>query len=103
MACRTGCSTQDHTSWGECAREAQLRVSAIAPHNAERYDQTHRELKAYRQARSEGIQPEGTTMDKISSARAATSRLGRPYNADSDPPARMITTDKAARFVNGGA
>lgn len=100
MACRSACKTQDHATWGECARAAELRVSAIAPHNQEKYDHTHKELRAYRQARSEGIQPEGTTMAKIEQAKAATKALGRPYNADADPPARLISTKKAASYVN---
>jgi len=29
--------------------------------------------------------------------------LGRPYNADSDPPANMIVSKDTARFVNSGA
>jgi len=29
--------------------------------------------------------------------------LGRPYNADVDPPANMIVNKDVARFVNAGA
>jgi len=33
------------------------------------YEQTDRELKEYRSVRAEGIQPEGTTMNKIELAK----------------------------------
>lgn len=101
MACRTGCKTKDHASWAECARAANPTIAATA-NSAKRdnYDLTRKELKSYKDARSAGIQPEGTTMDKINEAKAATKALGRPYNADSDPPARFIATKKAAQYVN---
>ena len=103
MACRTGCKTKDHTSWAECARDAGIRTSIIATSsNRDGFEQTNRDLKAYREARSEGIQPEGTTMDKIVAAKAATANMGRPYNANIDPPASMIVNRKAGEFVTRG-
>lgn len=103
MACRSGCKTQDHRSYAECAKAANIRVTAIATsRNRDGYEQTKKELRAYREARSAGIQPEGTSMDKIESAKKATAAMGRPYNANTDPPASMITTKKAAKFVTQG-
>lgn len=99
MACRTGCKTKNHASWGECARAADLKVSAIAPHNQEGYDRTKKELAAYRAARRDGIQPEGTTMDKIQAARRATENMKRPYDANVDPPASMVVNKKAGEFI----
>lgn len=99
MACRSGCKTQDHASWGECARDANLRTSQIAPHNQGGYDNTKKELAAYRAARSAGIQPEGTSMAKIDAARRATENMKRPYNANVDPPASMIVNKKAGEFI----
>ena len=103
MACRSGCRTQDHASWAECARSANIRVTAIATSaNRDGFEQTKRDLKAYKEARSAGIQPEGTTMDKIEAAKTATKAMGRPYNANTDPPASLIATKKAAKFVSNG-
>jgi hypothetical protein len=62
-----------------------------------------KELSAYRSARANGIQPEGTTMNKVKEAESASRALGRPYNADVDPPANMIVNKNTARFVNAGA
>ena len=67
------------------------------------FDQTKMELSAYDAARRNGIQPEGTTINKVKAAEDASRALGRPYNADVDPPANMIATKNAARFVNAGA
>ena len=57
------------------------------------------ELARYKQARSQGIQPAGTTMDKILAAEKASENLGRAYNAEKDPNAKSI--DKAtANAIN---
>lgn len=104
MACRTGCPTQDHGSWAECAKASNISVTAIinSPKQG-MFEQTKKELSAYQELRRDGIQPEGTTMDKIQAARQATERLGRAYNAEKDPPAHLISTQKAAAFVKAGA
>ena len=104
MACRTGCPTQDHVSWAECAKASNISVTAIinSPKQG-MFEQTKRELSAYQELRRDGIQPEGTTMDKSQAARQATERLGRAYNAEKDPPANLITSKAAAAFVKAGA
>jgi hypothetical protein len=53
------------------------------------------ELSAYRDARSQGIQPSGTTMKKINEAKAASDKLGVAYNAESMPAAEKITKQGA--------
>jgi len=59
-----------------------------------------KELSAYKTARVNGIQPEGTTITKIREAESASRLLGRPYNADVDPPANMVVNKNAAKFLN---
>jgi hypothetical protein len=67
MACRSGCKTKDHTSWGECARAAQLHVApAIQAIPARRAWDA--ELHAYGEARRQGLQPKGTTMRQVQAA-----------------------------------
>lgn len=77
--CRTGCATQDHESWGECARAANISVSndpiAAAIKN------TDRELSAYRDARKQGIQPASTRMKDIQKAVRASDLIGRAAQA----------------------
>jgi hypothetical protein len=57
------------------------------------------ELQAYRNARKQGIQPAGTTMDKIVAAEKASENLGRAYNAEKDPNAKSINK-KTANAMN---
>ena len=101
MSCRTGCRTKDHRSYAECLSSANLRVAGtINSPNQWMFDQTKKDLSEYEKARAQGIQPGGTSVKKVQEARAATDMLGRPYNGSVDPPADMITTKTAAKFVN---
>lgn len=56
----------------------------------------NKELDAYKEARAQGIQPAGTTMDKIQQAVQASETLGRAYNANNMPPATAINKQSAA-------
>lgn len=77
--CRTGCKTQDHANWGECARSANLSVSnerisgELKSNNAE--------LNAYRDARKLGIQPASTKMKDIQSAVRMSDKAGKALKA----------------------
>lgn len=100
-ACRTGCKEQSHSTYAECLQSANVRVAdTINSPMQSIYENTKKDLKAYQQARADGIQPEGTSREKIDRALKATSLLGRPYNANKDAPASMISTKAAARFSN---
>jgi hypothetical protein len=57
------------------------------------------ELVRYKEARRQGIQPAGTTMDKIIAAEKASENLGRAYNAEKDPNAKSID-QKTANVIN---
>ena len=54
------------------------------------------ELKAYRDARAQGIQPAGTTMRHVQEAHKASEILGKAYNADTMPKTKDITPKAAA-------
>lgn len=100
--CREGCGTRDHSSYAECLRGASIQMNALVrntPMN-EAFNKTTSDLQAYRSARVNGIQPEGTTAEKVKQAERASKLLGRAYNANTDPPANMITTKKSAQFTN---
>jgi hypothetical protein len=62
MMCRSGCSTKDHSTWGECARDA--------------------ELDAYRDAKRQGVNPSGTTMQKVSDAMEISQRTGKAFDSE---------------------
>ena len=50
----------------------------------------HGELDAYREARDQGIQPEGTSMDAIQKAVKASEAMGKAYDANTMTSARFI-------------
>lgn len=82
--CRTGCKTQDHATWGECARAAHLRVAycGVGGGDATAQKQWDNELDLYRQARAQGIQPDGTKTNQIMAAIKASDAAGAAYGKD---------------------
>lgn len=89
MACRTGCATKNHASYHECLRDAGIRTSGASPSKG--LDMTHRkawdkELSDYREARRQGIQPDGTTKVKIEAAVKASDIAGAAYGRDFHGP-----------------
>jgi hypothetical protein len=100
MNCREGCKTKDHSSYAECLQSANVTVTAVINSPLQSaYEKTKSDLSAFREARSYGIMPEGTTKEKVDAAKAATKALGRPYDAAKDPPTSMISTKKAVSAV----
>lgn len=83
--CRTGCRTQDHATWGECLRAAGVRTYLASPSKGldgttqKKWD---RELALYRQARKQGIQPDGTKTSQIVKALKASDAAGAAYGRD---------------------
>lgn len=68
--CRTGCPTQDHASWGDCARASGIQVGDLTGAGPARV--TAKRLDAYASARRQGIQPPTTRLrDVQASLRAA--------------------------------
>jgi hypothetical protein len=57
--CRSGCPTQDHASWGECARGMGLQIGDLGRGVAAATD---RRLDAYASARRQGLQPPSTKL-----------------------------------------
>lgn len=88
MACRSGCPTKDHGSYGECLRAANAKVAFGV--QARRYNDN--ELAEYRQLRSEGIQPMGTTRTALDQAKAMSDRYGGAFNAETGLVSDKIPT-----------
>jgi hypothetical protein len=61
------------------------------------------ELQAYRDARTEGIQPNSTNMKDIQKAREASEVLGKPYDGDTMPKAHKINKGVAEVMKEIGA
>ena len=86
MACRSGCPTQDHGSWGDCLRASNIQMSTgdangELVNNGWTNKKWDSELKLYREARAQGIQPEGTSTDKIRKAMDVSDKTGHAYGS----------------------
>lgn len=83
MACRTGCPTQDHASWGECARAASLRIAYCGIGGVSATDQRKwdSELASYRAARDQGIQPRTTKKADVQAAVKVSDMTGTAFQA----------------------
>lgn len=77
--CRSGCKTQDHESWGECARASNIGITNEVVAGA--IKNTDKELNAYRDARKLGIQPASTKMADIQKAVRVSDTIGRAAKA----------------------
>lgn len=76
--CSSSCLTQEHETWGECVRAKGLRLNPNLS-DTSRSKKWDKELQAYRDARSQGIQPAGTTMDKIREADQISQKTGQAF------------------------
>ena len=84
VACRTGCVTKDHESYGQCLRAASLRVGWAKSAKGLDYTAEKRneaELQAYRDARKAGVQPAGTRTPQIREAMELSAKAGAAYDA----------------------
>lgn len=98
----------DHTKCGgpwECfgckAKGLQLNTGDAARDIPDK--KWNAELKAYRDARSQGMQPSGTRMADIESAYTASETLGKAYNAETMPKAKDITKSSTEVLKEIGA
>lgn len=69
-SCSSSCPTQDHSSYGECirAKGAQLSGLRTGTDSYRRDAKWESEIKEYRAARSQGIQPRSTRLNDIRGA-----------------------------------
>lgn len=69
MSCRSGCPTQDHGSWGACARAAQIQIDrhGLAGHRGAERDKDRR-LESYADLRKDGVQPRSTKWKDVRKA-----------------------------------
>lgn len=82
--CTSGCLTKDHKTFGECMRNKSLRVAYCNSAGGNDYTRAKRwdkELSDYRDARSQGIQPAGTSTAQIRNAVELSNHTGKAYDA----------------------
>lgn len=77
--CASGCKTKDHASYAECLRSnsPSVRVTSMSGEYAHR-KKWETELREYRAARSQGIQPKSTQLRDIRRAVSRSQALDRP-------------------------
>ena len=78
--CSSGCKTKDHRNFGEC-----LRSKTVSVHNGESRASGKKwdgELDAYRTAVQQGIEPDGTTKEKVEYATILSNEMGAAYGRD---------------------
>lgn len=84
MACRTGCITKDHATYGQCLRAASLRVGWSRSHlgiDRTREKNKNQELDLYVEARRAGIQPATTKTPDIRKAFELSEKAGAAFDA----------------------
>lgn len=73
--CRSGCPTQDHESWGACARASRFYTHGV--HNHTEYKAFDQELKDYASCVEQGMQPAGTSRAHIDQCVRDSNEAGR--------------------------
>lgn len=79
MACRSGCPTQDHATYGECCRS--VHFSPWYSYDSQKGRAWDGELAEYRAARRDGIQPATTKSADIRAAVEVSRLADKPFNA----------------------
>ena len=85
MTCRSGCRAKDHASYDACLKAANVRTYLASPSkglDGTRQKKWDAELSAYRAARRQGIQPDGTTKRKVEEAVRLSDAAGAAYGRD---------------------
>lgn len=80
MSCSSNCTTKDHRTFGEClrAKNLQLNPNLFDTGASKAWD---RELEDFRDAKSQGINPHGTTRAKIDEAVRISNETGVAFGA----------------------
>lgn len=82
--CTTGCPTQDCESYAACLKGKSLRVAYCNSAGGLDYTTQKKwdaDLSAYKDARSEGIQPSGTSRSQVERAKAISDATGKAYQS----------------------
>jgi len=98
----------NHIDYVDGCFGCKLRTLELSTGDAGRADSMsnkkwNAELNAYADARSQGIQPAGTTMKAVQEAKAASDKLGTAYNAEYMPAASKIDKPLANTMKEVGA
>jgi hypothetical protein len=76
--CTSSCKTRDHNSWGECMQSKSIQFG----NKTGSHRKWQNELDLYAKARSQGIQPDGTTTQAVRQALDVSDKAGAAYGTD---------------------
>lgn len=99
----------DHTHcdsdpcFGCKAKGLQLNTGDANSQKAMSNKKWNGELDAYRAARAQGIQPEGTSMAAVESAIKASEAMGKAYDANDMTSAKFINKESVSTLTEAGA
>ena len=77
--CTSGCHTKNHASYGECLRSKSPRVTSDKG-DFRRGLKWETEIKEYRDARRQGIQPKTTQLNDIREAVSLSQKFDSPVS-----------------------
>lgn len=95
--CTSTCQTRDHETWGACMRSKNLRIAYCKSHLGLDYTRQKKwdsRLAEYKEARDSGIQPDGTSTEKIRFAKEMSDRSGLKYGTEM----RVAPNKKTRKF-----
>jgi hypothetical protein len=81
--CSSGCPTPGaHKSWGECVRSKNAKTLWVAPdNNLTTQKQWQKDIDAFRAAKRQGINPEGSGRAQVERAIKVSNETGNPFGA----------------------
>lgn len=76
-ACTSGCPTQDHSSYGQCLKAKAPKVATADTRKGDYAFRSNwnQEIKEYRDARKQGIQPKTSNLKDIRQAVSVSQKL----------------------------
>lgn len=80
--CTSGCLTQDHRTYGECLKSKAPKVATADTRKGDYAFRSNwnQEIKEYRDARKQGIQPKTSSLKDIRQAVSASQKLDTPVS-----------------------
>lgn len=78
--CSSACQSKNHRTFGECMRAKSLQVKPNLS-NTGAVKAWDRELQGYRDAKAQGIRPDGTTAEKVEQAVRISNETGVAYGS----------------------
>lgn len=75
--CTSGCLTQDHSTYGECLKSKAPKVTTTDTRKGDYAFRSNwnQEIKEYRDARKQGIQPKTSSLKDIREAVSVSQKL----------------------------